>query len=259
MANHSQVAERLIAAYCDGPIPPLREWLASHDGEGAYAVQAASVRHWLDHGRRIVGRKIGLTSAAVQTQLGVDQPDYGVLFHDMEIVDGGVLWVEQALQPKAEAEVAFIMAKDIADPTVSRDELAASIGAAAVAIEIVDSRIADWKITFADTVADNGSSAFFVVSQTRVPLQGLDLWSCGMVLEQNGRIASVGAGAACLSHPLNAAHWLANTLAARGERLRKGDILLSGALGPMVTLKPGDTIRATISGLGSVCFRYIRA
>jgi 2-keto-4-pentenoate hydratase len=259
MANHAEIADRLLAAYRGGPIPPLREWLAPHDGEGAYAVQAASVRYWLEHGRRIVGRKVGLTSVAVQTQLGVDQPDFGVLFHDMEIPNGGTLWVEQALQPKAEAEVAFIMARDVSDPNVSGDELAAAIGGAAVAIEIVDSRIADWKITFADTVADNGSSAFFVVSETRLPLQGLDLWSCGMVLEQNGRVASVGAGAACLSHPLNAAHWLAKTLAVRGEGLRKGDILLSGALGPMVTLKPGDTIRATISGLGSVGFRYLHA
>lgn len=259
MTNHAQIAERLIAAYRDGPIPPLREWLAPRDGEGAYAVQAASVRYWLDHGRRLVGRKVGLTSVAVQTQLGVDQPDFGVLFHDMQIPDGGALWVEQALQPKAEAEVAFIMASDVSDPNVSRDELAAAIGAAAVAIEIVDSRIADWKITFADTVADNGSSAFFVVSENRVPLAGLDLWTCGMVLEQNGRVASVGAGAACLSHPLNAALWLAKTLAARGERLKKGDILLSGALGPMTTLKPGDNIRATVAGLGSIGFRYVHA
>ena len=118
---------------------------------------------------------------------------------------------------------------------------------------------ADWKITFADTVADNGSAALFVLGATRRPLAGLDLWSCGMVLELNGETASLGAGAACLGHPLTAATWLANTLAKRGEPLRKGDIILTGALGPMVAIKPGDHVRATIGGLGSAAFTYGKA
>jgi 2-keto-4-pentenoate hydratase len=231
--------------------------LTPQDADGAYAVQAASVKAWLESGRRIIGRKIGLTSGAVQTQLGVNQPDYGVLFDDMRIANGGILRASQLLQPKAEAEVAFIMAKDVAERELSRDDLAQAIAYATVAIEIVDSRIADWKITFADTVADNGSSAFFVLGEARVPQEGLDLWSCGMVLEKNGRIASVGAGAACLGHPLDAALWLARTLAARGERLRKDDILLSGALGPMVPVRAGDQVRATVAGLGSVSFQLL--
>lgn len=257
MTNPKEIAERLIAAYRSGPIAPLRDALAAHDGDGAYAVQAASVGQWIDRGRRVVGRKIGLTSVAVQTQLGVDQPDFGVLFDDMRIPCGGVLRKTQVLQPKAEVEVAFIMASDVARPDISREELVAAIGAAAPAIEIVDSRIADWKITFADTVADNGSSAFFVLGENRAPIEGLDLWGCGMVLEQNGRVASVGAGAACLGHPIDAALWLAKTLTARGEGLKRDDVLLSGALGPMVTLRPGDNIRGTISGLGSVDFSYV--
>jgi 2-keto-4-pentenoate hydratase len=122
------------------------------------------------------------------------------------------------------------------------------------AIEIVDSRIADWKITFADTVADNGSAAFYVLGTERKPLTGLDLWTCGMALEVNGEVVSLGAGAACLGHPLNAVTWLARTLAARGEPLRKGDVVLSGALGPMVPIKPGDFVEASIGGLGSVSF-----
>jgi 2-keto-4-pentenoate hydratase len=128
------------------------------------------------------------------------------------------------------------------------------VGAVMAAIEIVDSRIADWKITFADTVADNGSSAFYVLGRARQPLAGLDLWTCGMALEVNGEVASLGAGVACLGHPLNAATWLARTLAERGEPLRKGDVVLTGALGPMVTIKPGDFVQASIGGLGQASF-----
>jgi 2-keto-4-pentenoate hydratase len=136
------------------------------------------------------------------------------------------------------------------------DELAACVGEVRAAIEIVDSRIADWKITFADTVSDNGSSAGFVLSDDAMALDGADLYSCGMVLEQNGQIASIGAGAACLGHPLAAAAWLANTLQAQGDRLRAGDIILTGALGPMVALQPGDHIRAVVGGIGEVSFSY---
>jgi 2-keto-4-pentenoate hydratase len=174
----------------------------------------------------------------------------------MEIGDGGLLLSSRVLQPKAEAEVAFILAADLTSPEVTREEVASAIAYAVAAIEIVDSRIADWKITFADTVADNGSSAFYVLGTVRKPLAGLDLWTCGMALEVNGEVVSLGAGVACLGHPLNAATWLARTLAARGEPLRKGDVVLSGALGPMAAIKPGDTVRATIGGLGSVSFTF---
>jgi 2-keto-4-pentenoate hydratase len=257
MPTPEEVSDRLLSAYQSRrPVPPLRDALSPTDADGAYAIQAASVRRWLSEGRRIAGRKIGLTAAAVQKQLGVEQPDYGVLFQDMQIEDGGTLRRAQVIQPRAEAEVAFVMKRDICDPAVSRDELAGAIEAAVAAIEIVDSRIADWKISFADTVADNGSSAFFVLGQKRVPLPGLDLWTCGMVLEKNSRVASLGVGAACLGHPLDAALWLARTLAGRGETLRAGDVLMSGALGPMVDLLPGDSVRGTIAGLGSVAFSY---
>jgi 2-keto-4-pentenoate hydratase len=127
---------------------------------------------------------------------------------------------------------------------------------AVAAIEIVDSRIADWQITFADTVADNGSAACFVLGKQRKALAGLDLYTCGMALEVNGAVASVGAGAACLGHPLNAAAWLARILVALGEPLRTGDIVLTGALGPMVPLSRGSHVKATIGGLGSVSFHY---
>jgi 2-keto-4-pentenoate hydratase len=256
MTIEAEVARLLRAAYRGPPLAPLRDYLDPNDISGAYAVQAANTLHWEAQGRRIVGRKIGLTAKAVQTQLGVDQPDFGVLFDDMEIPDGGILCASKVLQPKIEAEVAFLVGSAIPNQDVTREEVAASLSSAMVAIEIVDSRIADWRITFADTVADNGSSAFFTLGRNRRALAGLDLWTCGMAMEVNGEVASLGAGAACLGHPLNAVTWLARTLAERGAPLRAGDVVLSGALGPMVALAPGDTVRATIGGLGSVQFTY---
>lgn len=252
---HDAVARRLRTAYAGAPVQPLRDVLDPTDIDGAYAVQSINTRVWRSEGRRVVGRKIGLTAEAVQKQLGVDQPDFGVLFEDMRLPDGGVLDWARLIQPKAEAEVALIMARDLDGMDVSPEDVAAAVESAVAAIEIVDSRIADWKITFADTVADNGSSAFFVLGGQPQPLDGLDLRTCGMTLEINGRPASEGVGAACLGHPLNAATWLARTLSARGEPLRAGDIVLTGALGPMVALAPGMHVTAAIDGLGSVAFR----
>jgi 2-keto-4-pentenoate hydratase len=256
MNTLQQLAERLRNAYTSGPIAPLRDGLQPTDAEAAYAIQNINTLTWTTHGRRVVGRKIGLTAKAVQAQLGVDQPDYGVLFDDMVIEDGGTLLRSKVLQPKAEAEVALILAHDLTSPSASIDDVIAATAYAVPAIEIVDSRIADWKITFADTVADNGSSAFFVLGRTPQPLSGLDLKTCGMVLEVNGRVVSLGAGAACLGHPLNAAAWLARTIASRGDGLKAGDIVLTGALGPMVPLSVGDVVRAEIGGLGSCGFTY---
>jgi 2-keto-4-pentenoate hydratase len=249
-------AARLRAAYARGPIAPLRSVLEPTDGDGAYAIQKFNTRYWTGHGRTVTGRKIGLTSLAVQRQLGVDQPDFGVLFADMGIADGGELLASRVLQPKAEGEVAFVLSRGIDNPDATRDDVIAATKHVVAAIEIVDSRIADWKITFADTVADNGSSAFYVLGSKPRPLEGLDLWSCGMVLEVNEKVASLGAGAACLGHPLDSAAWLARTLAKAGDPLRAGDVLLTGALGPMVALAPGDRVRVTIGGLGTVGFSY---
>ena len=251
-----QAAQRLRDAYGGKAVSPLRDVLDPVDADGAYAVQAINTRFWQAQGRRIVGRKIGLTAKAVQQQLGVDRPDFGVLFDDMRIQDDGTLWANRVIQPKAEAEVALIMGRDLDVPNPTPRDVFDAVESAVAAIEIVDSRIADWKITFADTVADNGSSAFFVLGQQRKKLEGLDLYTCGMALEVNGKLASHGAGAACLEHPLKAAAWLAKTLAERREPLRAGDIVLTGALGPMVALVSGTDIKATIGGLGSVSFHF---
>lgn len=254
--SDDELAHRLRAAYSNGAVAPLRDGLEPTDGAGAYSVQAINTRYWEAQGRRIVGRKIGLTAKAVQAQLGVDQPDFGVLFEDMEIADGGTLSASRVLQPKAEAEVALILARDITAPDPTPDDVASAVEYAVAAIEIVDSRIADWKISFADTVADNGSSAFFVLGKDGKKLDGLDLFTCGMALEINDKVVSLGAGAACLGHPLNAAAWLAQVMVANGTPLRKGDVVLTGALGPMVALTLGDRVKASIGGLGSVSFTY---
>ena len=254
VATHNLIAERLRQAYSGGVIAPLRDGLAPLDAEGAYAVQAINTRIWRDEGRRLVGRKVGLTAKAVQTQLGVDQPDFGALFEDMALPDGGILRRDRVLQPKAEAEVALVLAQGLPDPATNAEAVFAACDHATAAIEIVDSRIADWKIAFADTVADNGSAALFVLGSTRRKLEGLDLYTCGMALEVNGTLASLGAGAACLGHPLEAAAWLARTLAARGEPLREGDLILTGALGPMIAVAPGDHVVARIGGLGETAF-----
>lgn len=251
---HQGLADRLAAAYRGGPVEPLRDGLDPTDADGSYAVQAINTKRWQQLGRRIVGRKIGLTAKAVQRQLGVDQPDFGVLFDDMRVANGGTLALNTLIQAKAAAEVALVLGADLGGGDVTPDQVAAATAQAFAAIEIVDSRIAEWRITFADTVADNGSSSHFVLADEGRKLTGLDLYSCGMVLEVNGQVASLGAGAACLDHPLKAAALLARTLASRGEMLRAGDIVLTGALGPMVALKPGDTVRAVVGGLGDCSF-----
>lgn len=255
-ATHQELADRLRAAYSSGAVLPLRDGLEPGDAAGAYAVQAINTRFWESQGRRIVGRKAGLTAKAVQQQLGVDQPDFGVLFDDMRVADGGRLDPARCLQAKAEAEIAFVLGADLPLPETTVDAAAAAIATVHAAIEIVDSRIADWKITFADTVADNGSSAFFVLAEQGLPLTGLDLAGAAMTMTVNGEVASTGIGAAALGNPLNALAWLARTLAAAGEPLKAGDVVLAGALGPMVTLTAGDQVRTEVAGIGSCGFTF---
>ena len=256
--THDDLARRLREAYANGAVPPLRDGLAPVDVDSAYAVQTINTRFWETQGRRIVGRKAGLTAKAVQTQLGVDRPDFGVLFDDMRVSDGGNLDPGKCLQPKAEAEIAFVLGADLPDPETTAEQVAAAVAGVHAAIEIVDSRIADWKITFADTVADNGSSAFFVLAKQGLPPAGLDLEGAAMEMKINGAVVSTGIGSAALGNPLNAAAWLARTLAARGEPLKAGDVLLAGALGPMVALAAGDRVECRIAGIGACSFTCAR-
>lgn len=224
--------------------------------EAAYAVAEVNSRARLaEPGRRIVGLKIGLTSEAVQRQLGVDQPDFGLLFDDMEYLDGDTLPMARLIQPKVEAEVAFVVGRDLGGERQSWGEFLNALAYALPALEIVDSVIQDWKITLVDTVADNASSALYVLGQQPVAIGAVDLGGVGMHMSVDGAVSSVGVGAACLGHPLRAAFWLAQTMAQRGQPLRAGQVILSGALGPMVPLKAGQQVRAQIGALGSVACR----
>jgi len=225
--------------------------------EEAYAIAAINTQAQLAEGRRIVGKKVGLTSLAVQKQLGVDQPDFGVLFDDMEYLNGQDVPMARLIQPKVEAEVAFIMGRDLAGESPTWSEFLACVAHVLPAIEIVDSAINDWKITLVDTIADNASSALFVLGDQPVSLGALQLGEVSMSMTKNGEPASSGTGAACLGHPLRAAYWLARTMAARGLELRAGEVILSGALGPMVPVIAGDTIQADIGALGRVSCRMV--
>ncbi|QUH06026.1 fumarylacetoacetate hydrolase family protein [Saccharopolyspora erythraea] len=235
---------------------PVRTLFADGDVEAAYSVQRLTVERALAAGRRLVGRKIGLTSPAVQRQLGVGQPDFGALFADMAVVKAGVVPSGRLLQPKVEAEVALVLGTDLPHPDCTAAELLRAAEFALPALEIVDSRIAGWDITIVDTVADNASSGLFVLGGTPVPLDRVDLRSVQMALSRNDQVVSEGSGADCLGSPLNAALWLASTLARMGDPLRAGDVVLTGALGPMAVATPGDAFDAHVSGLGSVQVRF---
>ncbi|MGK5742349.1 2-keto-4-pentenoate hydratase [Micromonospora sp. URMC 103] len=239
------------------PCPPLRgRLLPEGDVESAYRVQQLQARAWQGRGERRVGAKIGLTSRAVQESLGVFQPDFGMLTDAMAVGDGVEVSMDRLLQPRVEAEVAFVLGADLTDERVTTTDLVRAVDHLLPAIEIVDSRIADWDISIVDTVADNASSGLFVLGTSPRRLADVDLRLCGMVLERAGEPVSVGAGAACLGNPLHALEWLARTMARSGDPLRAGDVVLSGALGPMVPVEPGAAYEARISGLGSVrtCF-----
>ena len=223
------------------PCAPVRDLI--EDVEEAYAVQRHLTDQRLARGARIVGRKIGLTSESVQRQLGVDRPDFGVLFDDMDVSDLAEVPSHLLLQPKAEAEVAFLLGDDLA-PTH-----------AAAALEIVDSRIDGWDITFTDTVADNASSGLYVVGGW-TPIADVVPKDVTMRLWVDDVLASTGDGAACLGDPLTALDWLAATASTFGDPLRPGQVVLSGALGPMVSTPPGTHIRAEVDGLGTVTARF---
>jgi 2-keto-4-pentenoate hydratase len=247
-----EATDRLIAAnYALRQCDPVRDILGDSDIAAAYSVQRLLTEDSLARGRRIVGHKIGLTSPAVQRQLGVDQPDSGVLFADMRVATQSTVQTGTLLQPKIEAEIAFILADDL-DGDLSESRIRAAAGIALPAIEIVDSRVHDWSISIVDTIADNGSSALFVLGSEVTAAADLDFASPTMRLTQDGVSVSTGRGLDCLGSPLNALRWLARTAQDNGSPLRAGHIVLSGALGPMVAVRPGSTYTAEIDGIGSV-------
>lgn len=252
-----RIADALHLAETEtSPIDPIRPILAEGDIEAAYAVQDINTGRALMSGRRLVGRKIGLTAKSVQRQLGVDQPDFGMLFADMEVENGGEIPHDRLIAPKVEAEVAFVIGRNLAIPQPTVADVMRAVEFVLPALEIVDSRIANWDIRIVDTVADNASSGRFVLGSVPRLLAGLDLRLAGMVLEHNGEPASTGAGAACLGHPLVALQWLARKMFDVGRPLQEGDIVLSGALGPMVPATPDSVFEARVSRLGTVAVTF---
>ncbi|MGC9544685.1 2-keto-4-pentenoate hydratase [Streptomyces sp. UG1] len=248
-----KAADALVeAARTGAACPPVRTLIDEGDIETAYVVQRLNLQRGQAAGRRIIGRKIGLTSPAVQHQLGVDQPDFGALFADMAVPEGGEVPTGQLLQPRVEAEVALVLGHDLPHRQCTVVDVLRATDFALPALEIVDSRVKDWDISIVDTVADNASSGLFVLGDSPVPLTGLNLRSVRMTMTRGGEVVSEGTGADCLGSPLNAAAWLASTLAGTGDPLRAGDVVLTGALGPMAPVAPGDVFEARISNLGSV-------
>jgi len=249
----TQAAERLIeAARTRVPCAPVRDLIGLTDIDLAYQVQNQLTASRLADGATIVGRKTGATSKAVQDQLGVDQPDFGVLFEDMDVSSYDEVPSDRLIQPKAEAEVAFVLAEDLEDGPLDVVHVRKSVAYAVAALEIVDSRIESWNIKITDTVADNASSGLYVLSDQKLTLDAFEPVEVTMALFDGDEQVSSGNGAACLGDPLNALSWLARTARDFGEPLRAGQVVLSGALGAMVTAQPGHTIRAEISSLGSV-------
>lgn len=248
-----QAAERLWQAHSSSqPCAPVRDLIGATDVAAAYAVQQINTERWINQGRRLVGRKIGLTSKAVQKQLGVDQPDFGMLFADMCVADGEAIDISRIIQPKIEAEIALVIERPLTHAKHTVADIINATAYALPALEIVGSRVANWDIRLTDTIADNASSGLFVLGSRPVRLDAFDIVNCGMLMERRGDQVSIGAGAACLGNPLHAAVWLADVMASVGNPLQAGDIIMTGALGPMVVAAAGDVFEARIEGLGQV-------
>jgi 2-keto-4-pentenoate hydratase len=256
--NIEAAADRLHTAARTGvACAPLTDLLTPGDVDSAYQVQRRLTQRRLAAGGRVIGRKIGLTSAAVQRQIGVDRPDFGTLFDDMSYRDGAEIPIGRLLQPRVEAEVAFVLARDIVDASDAA-AVRAAVAQAFPALEIVDSRIADWRIGIADTIADNASSGVFVIGANGAGLDAFKPADVTMTLRRGEDVVSQGTGRDCLGDPLNALAWLAATSIEVGMPLRAGDVVLSGALGPLVAVAPGDVFEAVITPLGSVTVSFSR-
>ncbi len=229
----------------------------------AYAIQHMNLERRLagrgEYGTapRRVGWKVGITSRAVQEWLGVTEPDFGGLLCDMDVPNGGRVSISRFLQPRVEGEIAFVLGKSLVGPGITSAQAIAAIDFALPSIEIIDSRVIDWKFKIQDTIADNASSAMFVLGSRPTPLRRFDLRLAGATLRRNGRVVSTGAGAACLGNPINAVVWLANKLGELGEQLYAGQVVLSGALGPVSPVAAGDNIAVAVSGLGDVAVNFV--
>jgi 2-oxopent-4-enoate/cis-2-oxohex-4-enoate hydratase len=238
------------------PVSPLTSRGFSLTVDDAYRIQERMVSHRLRAGERVVGKKIGVTSRAVMEALDVRQPDFGWLLSGMVVPEGEAIPRERLIQPKAEGEIAFVLGKDLRGPGITGADVLAATDYVVACFEIVDSRIRDWKIRIEDTVADNASCGVFVLGGRAVRPRDVDLRLCGMVLEKNGEVAVTGAGTATVGSPVNAVAWLANTLGRLDVPLLAGEVVLSGALGAMVPVRAGDSLRVEIGGIGGCSVRF---
>ncbi|MFZ2869645.1 2-oxopent-4-enoate hydratase [Zavarzinia sp.] len=225
--------------------------------DDAYGIQTEFLSHRLSAGDRVIGKKIGVTSRPVQTMLGVTQPDFGMLLASMAVPERGDIPMSTMIQPRAEGEIGFVLKRDLMGPGVTNADVLRATEGVMACLEIVDSRIHDWKIAIADTVADNASCGVFVLGDRLVDPNSLDLALAGMIIEKNGRIVGTGAGAATLDSPVNAMAWLANTLGARGIPLKAGEVILSGSLAALIPVTAGDSIRVAIQGIGTCHANFI--
>ena len=256
--TRGQVARDLLAAYASKE--PLEPLTSAHEGmtlEDAYAIQLLQVEELLGRGRTIKGHKVGLTSAAMQRLLGVTEPDYGHLFDDFFHLEHAPIPVDAFVQPRVEPEVAFVLKKPLKGPGVTVHEALQAIDFVLPALEIVDSRIRDWKIGLLDTIADNASSAAVVLGSTPTDVGAVDLRLAGATFHRNGQVVGTGAGGAVLGSPLTSLVWLANTVGARGTTLEAGHVVLPGSVCAMVPVAAGDTFTSTFAGLGSVTARFV--
>lgn len=254
----NQLGDELYNALVKGEVlEPLTNRHADITIEDAYQIQQRMLSRRIEAGEAVIGKKIGVTSKAVQNMLGVHQPDFGWLTDGMVYNEGEAIPMSTLIQPKAEGEIAFVLKEDIKGPGVTAADVLRATEGVMACFEIVDSRIRDWKIKIQDTVADNASCGVFVLGSALVDPREVDLVTCGMVLEKNGEIAVTGAGAATLSSPVNAVVWLINMLGSLGIGLKAGEVVLSGALGAMVPVTAGDSLRVTIGGVGGCSVRFV--
>lgn len=256
-ARAADLADELFrAGQTRVPVEPLTDRHPDLVIEDAYAIQTRVIDRRIAGGARVVGRKVGLTSRPMQQLLGVQEPDYGVLLDDMVIEDGDEIPLGSLVQPRVEAELAFVMERDLSGPGVTTANALAAIAGALPAIEVVDSRIVDWRIRLVDTVADNASSGLLVMGGRLRKVAELDLRLVGVVVSRHGEVIDTGAGAAALGNPARCVAWLANKLATFGAGLRAGDVVLPGAVHRMVPVAPADVFRAEFAHLGAVTVRF---
>jgi 2-oxopent-4-enoate/cis-2-oxohex-4-enoate hydratase len=225
--------------------------------DDAYLISRRMIDRRLADGEKIVGKKIGVTSKVVQRALDVHQPDFGWLTDRMTFQSGDELPIgRELIQPRAEGEIAFVLAHDLVGPGITPADVVAATEYVTACFEIVDSRIHDWKIRIQDTVADNASSGIFALGREKADPRKVDFVTCGIVVEKNGEIISTGAGAAALGSPLHCVAWLANTMSRFDVALKAGEVILSGSLVPLEPVRPGDHMRCTIGGIGSCDIRF---